>query len=133
LRGPGKLPIEIYREHLRSLEDEADKLEAAVSTRSAEFRAQAQPVTVETIQEVIPKNTALVEIMSYKPFNASVHEAAGRWWAPRYVAYVLRGKGEPAWVDLVEAEPIDREVETRRGALGNPARADIKDLARSRD
>jgi tetratricopeptide (TPR) repeat protein len=55
---------------IASLAEESEKLEAAISRRSAEFRAQAQPVTLSNVQAALPADAALIEIFSYQPFNA---------------------------------------------------------------
>lgn len=69
-----------------------------ISMRSAEFRVQSQPVTFESVQAAIPPGVALVEFVSYYPYNAKKKE----WGSRSYVAYALGNQGEPAWVDLTE-------------------------------
>jgi hypothetical protein len=46
---------------LAKYKTEVERLEEAVSKRSAEFRATTQPVTVESVQEVLPAAAALIE------------------------------------------------------------------------
>ena len=51
----------------------------------------------------------------------------------RYAAYVVRRSDPPTAVDLGEAETIDKKVEALRGALGDPARTDVRRLSRALD
>ena len=129
LRGPGKTSAAAHRSQLDQLGAEVDKLEAAISARSAEFRAQSHPITIEAVQSAIPEGAALVEFALYHPGDAKIdyqHPA-------RYAAYLLTARGRAQWVDLGEAAAIDRAVASWRQALRNPARADVRNLARAVD
>jgi CHAT domain-containing protein len=108
------------------LEAEAQRLEAAVSARSAEFRAQSQPVTIESVQQALPAAAALVEIAAYLPFNAQAKSRVDRYGTPRYAAYVLGKEGPPRWVDLGDAAPINGAATTLRQELRNPRSTNIK-------
>jgi len=90
------------------LTSESENLQAEISRRSAEFRALAQPVTYDAVQQTLPAGSALVEIFSYKSFNPKVATVADRdrFGAPRYVAYVLKQKGVIGFVDLGPAERL---------------------------
>lgn len=124
---------EQHREQLNRLEGEVEELEAQISSRSAEFRAQSEPVTVESIQRVIPEGAALVEISSYSFYNAKHKADESLYGTERYVAYVLRREGQPTFVDLGEAAPIDQAVLRFRAALSNHKSTDVKHLARALD
>ncbi len=132
LNGPGRTRQEEYQKRLASLEEERDRVEAEMSRRSAEFRAQSQPVTLAAVQAAIPPEAALIELAAYRPFNpkAAVAEAYGE---PRYIAYVLRRDGEVAWREIGAAADIDRAVEAFREALRDPHRKDVDELARDLD
>ncbi|MBU7583075.1 MAG: CHAT domain-containing protein, partial [Nostoc sp. TH1S01] len=116
---------------LEQLEAEKEKLEAAISTKSAEFRQQTQPVELAAIQAKIPQDAALVEIVQYEPFNAKAKTNAEKWGKPRYAAAVLRSSGEPKWVDLGEAAEIDKLAIDFRAALATGRT--FKKLARTLD
>ncbi|MBE9006912.1 CHAT domain-containing protein, partial [Fortiea sp. LEGE XX443] len=116
---------------LEQLEARREKLETAISSKSAEFRQQTQPVELAAIQAKIPKDAALVEIVQYEPYNAKAKTQAQQWGKPRYAAAVLRSSGEPSWLDLGEVAEIDKLAIDLRAALatGRP----IKKLARTLD
>lgn len=120
------------QEDLAKYKAEVERLEAAVSKRSAEFRANAQPVTIESVQEALPAAAALIEFVLYRPFSlqGKITERIG---PPRYVAYVLRRQGPLAWIDLGEAAPIDNSVAELRKALSNPQSTNVKQVARTLD
>ena len=100
-----------------------------VSRRSAEFRAQAQFVTLANVQAALPADAALIEIFSYQPFNAKAQPGEEKFGAARYVAYVARREGEPQFVDLGEAAAIEANVEKLRAALRDDKRAAGGDVA----
>jgi CHAT domain-containing protein/tetratricopeptide (TPR) repeat protein len=128
LRGPSG-PAAVYRMQLTLLRGELDRLEADIGARSAEFRAQGRPVTLDSVQAAVPEQAALIEFVSYRPRGAGRETAD----APHYAAYVLAHHGEPQWMDLGEASAIDRQVSGWRRALANPSRADAARLARALD
>ena len=103
-----------------------DRLEAVVSARSAEFRVQSLPITLTAVQSAIPTGTVLIEFARYRPAPATLPTPQ----APRYAAYVLPSDGDPQWVDLGEAAPLDRTIETWRLALRDSGRTDVRRLAR---
>jgi CHAT domain-containing protein len=109
------------------------RLEGEVSARSSEYRAQAQPVSVEAVQRALPAGTTLVEFAVYRPYNPKSRSRAETFGAPRYAAYVLPHSGPAAWVELGETAAIDRAVAGWRAALADPRRADVRALARDVD
>ncbi|MBD2489865.1 CHAT domain-containing protein [Aulosira sp. FACHB-615] len=116
---------------LEKLEAEKEKLEAAISVKSAEFRQQTQPVELSAIQAKMPKDAALVEIVQYQPYNIKAKTDAQKYGKPRYAAAVLRSSGEPKWVDLGEAAEIDKLAIDFRAALATGKI--FKKLARTLD
>jgi CHAT domain-containing protein/Tfp pilus assembly protein PilF len=123
--GLKNLSPEAYRERLRELAREQDKLEAELSTRSAALRQAVTPITLEGVRHAFPENAVLVEWFRYQSFNPKAKEST-RWGAPRYVAYVLRRRGEPAAIDMGAAQPIDNLVAEFRSALSDSATANFK-------
>ena len=128
---PENIPLDQYRQQVATLKAQADQQEATLARRSTQFRSASQPVTIETVQQLIPADAALVELVSYQPFNPKA-KPGERWGVPRYVAYVLHHSGEPKWVDLGEAKPINQAVTDFRKALNSDA-SDVKPVARALD
>jgi CHAT domain-containing protein/tetratricopeptide (TPR) repeat protein len=109
---------------------EIDRLEQAVSLRSAEYRAVSRKVTLAEVRHAIPPGAALIELVSYRPFF--VRNARGRaFGAPRYAAYVLGQTGIVASVDLGEAAVVEREIQRFRTALSNPNASNVREVARA--
>lgn len=128
LRGPEKDPA-AFQPQLTRLEERVDALEAEISLRSAQFRSQSRPITLEAIQSAIPGGTTLVEFALYRPGEANSETGNHA----RYAAYVLAPEGPPRWVDLGEASPIDEAIEAWRTSLRDPARKDVMRLGRAVD
>ncbi|AFY41362.1 CHAT domain-containing tetratricopeptide repeat protein [Nostoc sp. PCC 7107] len=116
---------------LEQLEAEKEKIEAAISSKSAEFRQQTQPIELATIQAKVPKDAALVEIVQYESFNVKAKTDAQKLGKPRYAVAVLRSSGEPKWLDLGEAAEIDKLAIDFRANLATERT--FKKLARSLD
>ncbi|MDQ5844703.1 MAG: tetratricopeptide repeat protein, partial [Acidobacteriota bacterium] len=132
LTGAGTAGQAAHPDDLAKHKAEVERLEAAVSNRSAEFRAGAQRVAIESVQEALPPAAALIEFVLYRPFSlqGKITERIG---PPRYVAYVLQRQGPPAWIDLGEAAAIDNSVSELRKALSTPQSTNVKQVARTLD
>jgi CHAT domain-containing protein/Tfp pilus assembly protein PilF len=129
LKGPNASDPDAYGTRVKLLEDEIDQVEKKLSSRSAEFRKQSQPVTLAAVQAALPADTTLVEFATYAPIDSKTEKIH----PSHYLVYLLAAQGEPQWVDLGEAAPIDRAVEDWRKALSNPNRIDVKQRARAVD
>lgn len=112
------------------LEGEIARLETQISARSADFRVLSKPVTIEQVQESIPRGAVLLEFVLYRPFKVRLNKP---WDAPRYAVYLLQRDGTLNWIDLGDAALIDSDVETFRAALRDSARGDVKTIGRSLD
>jgi CHAT domain-containing protein/tetratricopeptide (TPR) repeat protein len=132
LQSLGKADPAQRRAQIEKLLVEADRLEAEISSRSAEYRTQAQPVTLERVQSALPPGAALLELFSYRPYEPRA-KAGERSGAERYVAYVLKREGAPAMVELGDRALIDAEAARLRAALVDPKRGDVKQAARALD
>jgi CHAT domain-containing protein len=115
-------------DRLSTLETRAEALRNLLAQRSAEFRTETQPITIAGVQQQIPADAALVELVRYDAYNPR-QEGFG---APRYAAYVLFRDGAPRWVDLGDAETLDAQVFAFRDALSNPD-SNIQPIARELD
>jgi len=129
LKAPGEAKLDTYQRRLKSLKEEEENLEVELSSRSAEFRKQVQPVTLSAVQAAIPTNSALIEFALFTPMEPRTEKNG----PPRYLAYLLKSQGQPKWVDLGEATLIDRAIDAWRKALRDPNRNDVKRLARALD
>src|SRR5262249_9942708 len=98
LSGPTKEEPGEYQEQLKELQEQKEKLEAAISQRSEDFRTRLQPVTLAAVQAAIPSDAALIEFASYRPFDPRVE--GNQYAEPRYVAYVLRHQGQVQWREI---------------------------------
>ena len=107
---------DIHRQQLIELETQTKQLEDKLSRRSAGFRELSEPITLEKIQQLIPPNSALIELVRYQPFNPQ-ETIDKRWGEPRYAAYILHSQGNPQAIDLGEAESIDKAVDKFRKTL----------------
>ncbi len=128
LRGPSGTSAG-YQFQLAQLRNEVDRLEAEVGARSAAFRANSRPVTLDAVQAAVPDGAVLVEFAWYRPRDAT----AGTPPAPRYAAFLLAHHGEAQWVDVGDAAVVDRAVSAWRRALSDPGRTDARRLARALD
>ncbi|NES02383.1 MAG: CHAT domain-containing protein [Okeania sp. SIO2F4] len=132
LKKPEDIPSpDIYRQQLTTVEEEVKELEDKLNRRSAEFHNLSQPITLEKIQQQIPANVALLELVQYRPVNLNPKALPNDpYGEPRYAAYILYQTGEPQAIDLGEAEPIDKTVGKLRKYLRNP-KVPLKQLKRS--
>jgi CHAT domain-containing protein len=124
---------EDHRRLTASLEEKRARLEAEISRRSMEGRAQLQPVTLAAVQAAIPPATALLEFGVYRPFDPQAVNNKTPFGQPRYVVYVVTRQGEAQWEELGEAKTIDEEISKLRLALRDPKRTDVLQLARAVD
>jgi CHAT domain-containing protein len=131
-REPEELSPGQYRTQVEALRTEAERLENILGQSSVEFRVESEPVTIAAVQPWIPKEAALVELVLYKPFNPKATKPDEKWGTPRYAAYILHRSGDIKWVDLGEAEPINRAVADFREALQSSS-SDIQPVARALD
>jgi CHAT domain-containing protein len=129
-RGPGNLSAQGYRERLDTLVREQERLEGELSARSTAFRQAVAPVTLEGVRQGLPADAALIDWFRYQPLDAKAKDFETRWGAPSYVAYVLRGEGDPAVFDLGAAQGIDKLVSDFRTALSDRARTSYKEVAK---
>jgi CHAT domain-containing protein/Tfp pilus assembly protein PilF len=129
LKESDEVVLEDYHESLRPLEEKIENLEAELSARSAEFRAQSQSVTLAAVQAALPADSALIEFAVHTPQDLQTRKSK----PPRYLAYLLPAQGQPRWADLGDAAAIDRAVDDWRQSLRDPNRPDVKQLARTLD
>ncbi|MEC4854061.1 MAG: CHAT domain-containing tetratricopeptide repeat protein, partial [Jaaginema sp. PMC 1079.18] len=127
---PENLSGDAYKTQVANLKAEANQLEAELSRRSAEFRTINQPVTIAAIQQQIPADAALVELMLYYPIGRTIDRTSNL----RYAAYILHATGTLQWVDLGEAAPIDEAAKALQKSLASPGNlTTLQETARELD
>jgi len=133
LNGPNQITPEQHAERVGQLEGQLEQLEAAVSTRSAPFRAQSQPVSVERVRQAIPADAALIEFVAYRPFDVTGRTNAESFGQLNYAAYVMTNDGAAKWAKLGDARTVERAVERFRAALAAPASRNFRRAGRTLD
>jgi len=133
LRGAANDRPEAYSKKLQEVGEQREKLEDDLSRRSAEFRVQTQPLTIDAVQGLIPENGALIEFVVYKPVKAGAPDENPSSGAARYAAYVTRRSGSIESVDLGDAKVIDASISALRLALGDPRNKNVAKPARDLD
>ena len=133
LGGPGTADSKQFQEEVSKLEEQASRIEQAVSRQGSESSVALQPVTIEQIQQAIPEGATLVELVAYRAFNPKYRKDSEMWKPWRYAAYLLMREGPPTWVDLGDAVAIDGDIVRLRTALRDPKSLGVKNLARSLD
>nr|WP_225225474.1 CHAT domain-containing protein [Komarekiella delphini-convector] len=109
-----------FKTQVATLKAKIDQLEDTLAQRSTEFRAEVQPVTIKAVQALIPADAALVEFVRYSPYNPKSNVITSEaWGTPHYAAAILTPQGNPRWIDLGEAKPIDQAVKQFRNGLRN--------------
>jgi CHAT domain-containing protein/Tfp pilus assembly protein PilF len=106
---------------IAALRGRIEDLEGALNTASAEFRAQAQPITIAKLQAALPVGGALVELVRYRrvdPTQVTV------WRDARYVGFVVTRDGPARSFALGDAAPIDAAVDAVLAAMHPGSRAD---------
>jgi CHAT domain-containing protein/Tfp pilus assembly protein PilF len=133
LDGPQKLSPDEYQKQLTALEEQKERREEAISQRSAEFRAQSQPITLSSVQGAIPRSAALIEFAIYHPFDPRAQNNSEAYGKAHYIAYLVRASGDVQWKELGAAQEIDAAIGQFRQALRDSQRKDVRDLARAVD
>jgi CHAT domain-containing protein/Tfp pilus assembly protein PilF len=121
-----RLPAAERRSRAAQLSAERERLEIEIQQRSAGYLATSQPLTLAAVQDAIPAEAALIEFAIYRPFDPhAAVENANQLGSPRYIAYVVRQRGDARWRDLGPAADIDRALERFQRAVAEPRDADV--------
>lgn len=116
---PESLAAENRRHLIAEQEEQIKSTSAELVLHSNAFIEHLGPVTMESVQQALPPDTALVEFFRYSPFNTDAPRDV-RWKAPRYVAYIMHLGNDPQWVDLGDATAIEGAVAGFRQAIREP-------------
>lgn len=116
LRGPGSLPRAAWQQRIAELQTQARQIEGELSTRSAEFKRAAAPVTLSAVQATLPADSVLVELLAVRRFNAKAAPRQ-RLGTARYLAWVIAPLGPPRLVSLAAVDEIDSLANALRTAI----------------
>ncbi|HSB09214.1 MAG TPA: CHAT domain-containing tetratricopeptide repeat protein [Blastocatellia bacterium] len=133
LNGPQSMSFQEHQKKVGELEEQKERLETEISSRSAEFRAASQTVSLAVVRAAIPPNGALIEFAVYRPFDPKAENNSEAYKEPRYIAYVVRQKGEVRWRDLGDARAIDEAIGSLRQSLRDPLNRDSRERCRDVD
>lgn len=109
-----------FASEMAALGDQIQKLEVTLARKNAELGVALKTVELADVQRAIPEGARLVELVNYQPIDVTEAFSATPKRGPRrYAAYVLADKGDPAFLDLGEATPIDTAIGKLRTALSS--------------
>lgn len=115
---------------LRRLTQEADRLEQELSQRSAPLRKKSQlPRLEEMVRRTaatLTPESALVEVVAFRPFLFRATGSAPHWGALRYVALVLDAGGQVRLADLGEGAAINDALQDYLQLITAPMHIDDK-------
>ncbi|MBC8068613.1 MAG: tetratricopeptide repeat protein, partial [Deltaproteobacteria bacterium] len=133
VRGPAKGEgADTYRAKITQAQREVDRLERTLGDSNA-VPEDLAPVELERVKAQIPEDAALLEIASYRRFDARYKRFDKAFGETHYVAYVVRRTGEPTMIPLGPAKPIDDAVAALRNALSDPKYRDVNTIAQRLD
>ena len=133
LNGAQNVSVEEYQKQIKNLENQRDWVESEVARRSQGFYKPSKPVTLDSIRAEIPEQSALVEFAVYRPFDTKAVESKNAYGEPRYIAYIIRRRGEILWKDLGDKETVDKSIDDLRNVLRDPKSKNVKQVARAAD
>jgi CHAT domain-containing protein len=108
-----------WRENVERLSAEKERLEAELSDRSAAYRQAKKQVTLEELQQALPKEAVLVDILQYNHCTPPDKTAGTKTsWQQRLVAFVVRHDGPVARVNLGPMGPVSEAIDTWRTTFG---------------
>lgn len=112
-----------HAKRISELVESSDHRQVAISLHlpigggAAEVVKQSNAVTIKSVQNALPKDGALIEIVRFRPVQGKATNERNRWGEARYAAFVLKHTDEPAFIDLGDAATIERVVAEFRQSL----------------
>ncbi len=108
-----------WRENVQRLSAEKERLEAELSARSAAYRQARRQVTLEDLQQALPKEVVLVDILQYQHGTpADKKRAAKKTSQQRLAAFVVRHEGPVVRINLGPEQPVSAAVDAWRVTFG---------------
>jgi CHAT domain-containing protein len=105
------------RARLGELRGQEERLEAELGYRGALHRPGLETVTLEEVQQGLPANGAVIELLRYDVFDPVRTGKKNPWKGSHYAAMVLRSSGDPRWFGLGPAATIDVQLDAWRSLL----------------
>lgn len=133
LNKPVRLSLAEYQKQIAAAEEQKMNLEAEINRRGGLASELLPAINLGAVQSQIPADAALIEFALYQPLRKPDAKNKMPHAPPRYIAYVLRQKGEVKFQDLGEAATIDAALDAFRRALRERTRQDVFKLARAVD
>lgn len=135
-RGPSGVDVDAFARERIAFDQEVIRLEDELARRNARWsdrRTETQPDgIVARVAARVPDDAALIEIVSYRPYLATVARSRARWGTPRYAAFVLRHDEHIALVDLGETARINSLAQALFNAVATPGPdADLSSIRRA--
>jgi CHAT domain-containing protein/Tfp pilus assembly protein PilF len=125
LEGRRERPQAEHDAELERLRLEVERLERDIGEKT-KASITSPTITIPAVAAALPKDTALVELVQWLPFEGG-KGSAEVWGEPRYAVYVLSGDDEVVGADLGQAAKIDAMVRDLRAAAskksGDPEQA----------
>jgi CHAT domain-containing protein/Tfp pilus assembly protein PilF len=130
LNGPQQESLSSHQAHIKTLEEEREKLESEIAERSAGFYQKSKPISIAAVRSTLPPNSALIEFAEYRPFNPTSKKYQA-FDEPHYIAYILRSEGNIFWKDLGIKKIIDNNISAMRAVLQDRHRTDVRKVAQT--
>jgi CHAT domain-containing protein/tetratricopeptide (TPR) repeat protein len=134
LLGTGDASLREYQARLNESQEKIEEIRLKLNASSFKFRMESRKVSLEEVQQGIPRDAALIEFSISLPFDHGSRQV-NKFGKPRYLAYVLFGQGNPSLVDLGDAEIINLLAGKLRALLREPGAevGEVKKAARELD
>jgi CHAT domain-containing protein/Tfp pilus assembly protein PilF len=108
-----------WRENVARLSAEKESLEAELSERSAAYRQAKKQVTLEELQQALPEDAVLVDILQYRHYTPADKKAGTKQsWQQRLLAFVISHNGPVVRVNLGPEQRVREAIDTWRVTFG---------------
>ena len=109
-----------HRQRLTQLSDRVEQLQQELASKSQTFRRQLQQRhrTPKDIQQVLPRDAALVDLFEYDHYASPTEKGGKPVWQRRLVAFVVRSDKPIERIELGAALPIVRLIDAWRRNFG---------------
>ncbi len=119
-----------YQNRINSIAAERETIESELNRRSAGLVEITKPVTLSDVRSSIPDDAALIEFAAYRPFDWKSTDDSTAYGATRYIVFVIRNREDVQWVEIGEADEIEKLIEQWRTSLRSPLSKGSNETAR---